>query len=317
MKGRLKIALYIGAVALLALGILALRPEPEPKYNGRPLSDWLSQLETNYPRYDREAVQALNAMGEDAVESLIETARKGDSPLKQKLLQHSDKLPVLGQFVTSKLWSQLMAIRALAAMGTNAASAIPTLKALAEEPDEFLSSLARAALASVENQSPEALALTYFESDRTNSSRAFGTLLHLGPLAKAAVPVVLERLQSTNQRVRAGALSLLGSIGVESPECFPVFTNLLGDADHFMHMEGLSGLANCGDMALPAASVVVGLLKDTNSSCRSSALVYFWRVVPPESFEPYRVLLQQSANDPDQSVREWAQKVLEEKKPSR
>ncbi|HEX5219907.1 MAG TPA: hypothetical protein VFZ59_10090, partial [Verrucomicrobiae bacterium] len=63
------------------------------------------------------------------------------------------------------------------------------------------------------------------------------------------------------------------------------------------------------------APVVVSLLKDTNSSCRSSALVYFWRVIPPESFEPYRALLQQSTNDPGQSVREWAEKVLEEKKP--
>ena len=317
MKRWLKVALCVGAFLSLLLASSFLRPIPEPKHNGRPLSDWLSQLTTNYPQTDREAVHALNAMGEDAVASLIETASKGDSPIKQKLLQHSDKLPILGEFVTSKWLSQWMAIRALAVMGTNATAAVPALKKLAEGTNEFLSPAARAALASVENQSTEALALTYFESDRTNSSKAFGTLLHLGPLAKPAVPIVLEKLQSTNQRVRVGAISLLGSIGVESSECLPVFTNLLGDTDHFMHMAGLSGLANCGAMALPAAPVVVRLLEDTNSSCRSSAMVFFWRVIPPESFEPYRPVAQRATNDLDQAVREWAQKLLEDKKPRR
>jgi HEAT repeat protein len=310
-------ALIVGAFLLLAAGILFLGRTREPKHNGRPLNDWLSQLVTNYPRPDREAVNALNAMGENAVQSLIEMASKGDSPLKKKLLQHSDKLPILEELMTSKLWSQLMAIRALAAMGTNATAAIPTLKTLAEGADEFLSPVAQAALASVENKSPEALALTYFEADRTNSSRAFGILLHLGPLAKQAIPVVLAKLQSTNELVRLGAASLLESIGAESPECIPVFTNLLADADHSMHRAALGGLANCGDIALPAAPAVSRLLEDIDSSCRSSALVYLWQVIPPGSFEPYRLAVRRLTNDTDQTVREWALKVLEEKQPNR
>jgi hypothetical protein len=318
MKAQLRIAMAIGAALLLVgLAIVTSRPKPEPKYNGRPLSDWLTQLFANYPRMDRKAVQALNAMGEEAVRSLTATVDNEDSPLKIKLLEYSDKFPMLANVLPTKFWDRFVAIKALGEMGTNAVSAVPSLQKLTAADDYMLAPSARAALVLIENQPVEPLAIEYFETKGTNSAMAFGTLLQLGPHAKLAIPIVFGKLQSTNERVRLGAASLLQSIGMESTECVPVFTNLLTDSDRVMRTIGIGGLANCGDMATSAAPAIVELLDDPESLCRSSALIYLSRAIPPEAFHPFRTKVQQATRDADQNVRELAEHVLREKDSSK
>jgi HEAT repeat protein len=315
MKAPMRIGLAIGLSIVLTLAVLFLPPKPEPKHGGRPLNDWLTQLVSTYPRMDPDAVQALNAMGEAAVRLLIPTAENDDSPLKKKILAHADRFPLLEDVLPSKFWGRYIAVKALGEMGTNATPAIPTLKKLERGDDPMLASAARAALVLIQNQSIEAIATDYFDYQTpTNSSNAFGLLLELGPHAKSAVPRVLEELQSTNGRVRIGAALVLRHIGVESPECVPVFTNLLSDPDRLMRIAGIDGLANCGPMATSAAPAVVELLEDPESLCRSSALIYLLRVIPPQAFAPYRLMVQGATNDPDQMVRLLAGRVLQEKK---
>jgi len=310
MKLQVRIALVL-TVALLIVLLLLLCHKPEPKHNGKPLSEWLTQLVVNYPRMDGEAVLALNAMGEEAVRCLVETVEDEDSPLTTRLLEYSDKLPLLADVLPSKAWGQFVALKALAEMRTNAASAIPSLQRLAAVTNDYmLAPAARAALVLIQNDSIEALADQVFDGDRTNSSPAFGVLLALGPRGKPAIPRVLNELQSTNEGVRLRSAIILQHIGIESPECVPAFTNMLTDPNHLMHRLGITALANSGNLATSSAPAVVELLEDSESNCRHAVLEYLWRAIPPESFGPFRSGVQKMVRDSDPNVRESAGQLL-------
>ena len=318
MKLQIRVVLEMSALVLVTLVVAIFRPKPESKYNGRPLKDWLIQSFTNYPRFDREVTLALSAMGENAVRSLVKTAEDEDSPLKRKLIEYSEKLPILSDTFSSKSWWQFLAIRALGEMGTNAASAIPSLQRLAAATNDYmLAPAAWAALVLIRNDSIEALADQVFDGDRTNSSPAFGVLLALGSHGKPAIPRVLHELQSSNERARSRAAVILGHIGIESPECIPAFTNMLADPNHFMHTIGINALANCGQMATSSAPAVIELLDDPESNCRHAVLTYLWRVIPAESFEPFHSKVQKAVRDSDPNVRDSAEQVLRAKRPAR
>ena len=292
MKPSLRIALAIGIALLVSIAIIALRPKPEPKYNGKPLSKWLDQLVANYPRIDPGAVQALNGMGAEAVRSLTVIVDDQDSPLATQLLQYSGKMPLLAEMVPSKLWRRFVAVKALAEMGTNATAAIPSLQRLIGTNDYTLAPAAGAALVLIQNDSIEALAEQAFDPAKGNSPPAFGLLLQLGAHGKPAIPRVVSELQSTNEHVRLRAAIILQHIGIESPECLPVFLSMLADTNHLLHAVGIHALANCGNLATSTAPSVVELLGDSQSNCRHAVLNYLWRVVPPESFEPFRAAVQ-------------------------
>lgn len=262
---------------------------------------------------DAEAVEALNAMGEPAVRSLVIAAEREDSALKTKLLQHSDTFPIIGELFETKYWDRYIALIALGEMGTNASTAIPLLKRIESCDEPMLAKAATVALVLIERRSIETIAADCFNYESTNCSKASGLLRQLGPHAEVAIPKAIEELNSSNERVRLHSAILLQYIGINSPICVPVFTNMLNDTNHLIRTYGLNGLANCGRMGLSAAPLVETLLDDANSTCRSAALLYFLRVIPDNEFEPYRQAVVRATNDINETVRILAEKVLREK----
>src|ERR1051325_12040053 len=78
---------WFALVALIAIGfgIFASRPT-EPKYRGRPVSDWLVALQqAQGGKPNVEAMEALQQLGTNAIPSLLEMLRRHDSPLKLRL----------------------------------------------------------------------------------------------------------------------------------------------------------------------------------------------------------------------------------------
>ena len=165
----------------------------------------------------------------------------------------------------------------------------------------------------VKGESVADLTAAYFNSsDRTNSSRAFGVLLSLGPYAEEAIPSLLDALESTNSRIRLSAMNLLGSIGAESERCVAVMTNLLTDPDSSIRYSAANALVNSGPLARHTTPMVLPLLDDHEELCRISALNFLRYVVVSNEFAPYRAKVQQMTNDSSELVRSTAEWVLRE-----
>ena len=313
MKTAARIGLLITVLTLVVVVFLVGRRNPPPSYRDKPFNAWVLQLFSTYPKRDSEALQALLAMGEPAVERLARMVEREDSILTTKLLEQADKVPLIRQIVPSKCWYRYMAAKALGEIGTNAASAIPALSKMALDPDRGLSVAATAALVLVRNESIEQIMAAYVDYSNTNSKKAFGLLLKLGPHAKAAIPVLLNELQSTNDRIRVLAITVLRGAAIESPECLSVFSNLLTDKNNLIRSIAADGLANYGPLAKPEMSSVVKLLDDPDSLCQSSALMFLWHVASPEEFAPFQNKVRSLTNSPNEATRIWAGKLLKEK----
>ena len=177
--------------------------------------------------------------------------------------------------------------------------------------------MAAAALVLVQNEPIEQFISASLDYDSTNAGKAYGLILSLGPHAKEGIPAYLKELESTNNRIRVRALTVLDYICTDSSECVPVFTNLLTDPDGLIRALAIHGLSDCGELAKSSAPTVAELLvKDPDASCRSSALIFFrrlQRIVPASEFEAFAGMVRRATNDTDEVVRGLAWQILKEK----
>jgi len=315
--------IVLAAFVLFAAAAVAFKitRAPQPEHNRKTLTDWMSEMLSTYPRRNAEAIQALRAMGDPAVRQLAEIVEREDSALSKRLLKHADRIPVIAEVVPSKYWCRTMAAMALGEIGTNASYAVPALRRMANDSDPNLARVAAAALVLVQNEPIEKFISASLNYDGTNASKAYGVILSLGPHAKEGIPPYLKELESTNNRIRVRALTVLDYICAESPECVPVFTNLLTDPDGLIRALAIHGLSDSGEMAKPSAPIVAELaLNDPNATCRSSALMFLLRlqrVVLASEFEPFVGAVRRATNDADEVVRGLAWRILNEKQTNR
>ena len=316
MRISARIVLTTFVLLVVAAVVFKITRISEPEHNKKTLTALMTELSSTYPRRDAEAIQALRAMGDPAVRQLAEIVEREDSALSKKLLKHADRIPVIAEVIPNKYWYRTMAAMALGELGTNASAAIPALRKMSNDSDPNLRRVAAAALVLVQNEPIEKFISASLDYDSTNASKAYGVILSLGPHAKEGIPAYLREVESTNNRIRVRALTVLGYICTESPECVPVFTNLLTDPDGLIRTLAIDGLSNCGELAKSSASTVAELIENPDATCRSSALIFLQRlqrVVPASEFEPFAGAVRRATNDADEVVRGLAWQILNEK----
>ncbi len=185
---------------------------------------------------------------------------------------------------------------------------------MSAESDKIIAQAAQAALVLVKGEPMAKLLADYLDySNHANSTKAFGTLMSLGPYAEDTIPALLAELQSTNDRIRISVVLILRNVGVESPVCVSVMTNLLNDPNRTVRYSAANALASSGPLARGATPLVVRLLDDPDVNCRNSALIFLHAVVTANEFALIQTKVQQMTNDPDNSVRDTAKWVLREK----
>jgi HEAT repeat protein len=302
----------IALVVCVAVGIVCfftLRPS-EPEYGDKPLSRWVEQLFTNYPRVDAEARDAIRAMGQPAVRVLTKIVDHEPSAWRLRLASVTAEIPLINRLFSVATFDSLFATKALAEIGPTATLAIPALERAAKDKDRMLSLSARAALIRIRGESIESQIATFRQFGTTNSAQMSFLLTELGPHAMPALPALLEGLESTNDRVRHYATMALASIGCESPECVPPLQRLLSDPSHLVRCAALDGLAHIGPPAITALQNVRQSLRDSNNLVRSSALWCLDNVLSDEEFSTVRDEVIRAKLDTDPTVSGMAQHVL-------
>ena len=305
--------LVIVIAAVVALAFLADHLHPTPTYEGRTTAEWMMEAIKNSPRQNPQAIFALRQIGEPAVLELARMVEDEDSKLKRQLVLWSEKIPTLEQLVSSSHWYRLFAAKVLATLGPDAKNAIPALEKMAASSDDMLQRAAQAALICIRQEPLEPYIKLYQEHSGKKSARMFGLLMELGPAAKTAIPVLLGELESTNSRIRLTAVNVLGSVGVESPECVAPLIKRLSDTNETVRLCVIGALGNFGGLARPAFSKVSTFIEDENPQLRSSALCCLWRAAAKEDLIPYRVIIENATNDVDATVKTFAEMILNDK----
>ena len=242
---------------LVSVGSSAVA-QPELRYEGQSLTDWISSTKDTSPRVRSEAVNALAHMAGDS-----KTARQALIGLLR------DREPNI----------RVGVIEALGELGTAGKDALPGLKEALKDPNVHVRVCVVKALGKLSPVLKDAVpALTEALRDTDVSVRvsAMETLVELGPTAEKAQPALTsaltEALQDRQIAVRLFAAEALGKLGPAAKEAVPALTVALKDPDaRFRHtvIDTLEKLGPAAKEAVPALTEV--LRRDDVLSNREAA----------------------------------------------
>jgi HEAT repeat protein len=240
---------------------------------------------------------------------------------------------------------RLTAVRALAAMGADAQSAIPRLVPLFRDPDAAVRDAASQALTKI---GPPAkgdwMALARFLKDGSSLARLYvlRALLNEAAVPRGVVMSLTELAKDNDTEVRRDTAMALGKFGVDDRDpVLLVLIDLLGDSDGKVRQLAAESLAKLGldggrdhrlmsealkhknpqirvalmtrlvqgNVTTDVVAILTPVVRDADLKIRQLAVAALARAVPAakdKAYAPLRSLLE----DEDQSVRESAMAAL-------
>ena len=237
------------ALVCVALALIWLsRQQDEPSYEGRPLSYYLEGITYGDLRREREAREAIQAMGSNGVPWLVEILDTREGRLKASLKELASRQRVLRLNVTSLKVRQTRAALACQELGPLAAAAIPALARLVEDPS--VAGHAISALAHIGTQSFSILTNALLHGISCARLEAAGSMRHLRP-PERPVPALLQALQDTDALVRAAAAETLGVLHAQPASVVPALRECLRDPDHSVRRTAARSLVLFEELARP------------------------------------------------------------------
>ena len=244
--------LFAALVSVIAWQRLQPR-EREPVYQGKPLSSWLRAYDAlEQPQQVREAHEAVNQAGTNAIPTLLRLLRARDSALKVKLMalaqrQHFIKV----EYTPATVWNWVAPF----AFGESGAKAQNTVPELVEIANGDIS-----------------------PASKTGAIMALGCI---GPSAKEAVPSLLRWATNANANVRSSSIVALSNIGAEPDRVVPVLINAVHDPN--FRTSAVLALENFGPDAKSAVPALLELLAAHNSLLEDSVVAEALVKIDPEA----------------------------------
>jgi hypothetical protein len=233
-------------VPIIGIGVviwisLALRPPPEPVYEGRPLSYWLSGYDAgnyNYfhphgPRAPSfaETEKAITEIGTNAVPILLRMLQQRKSRVADRLWKLARKQHFIALPSRAYETQQFTALSGLRSLGSEGSVATPRLIRIYESNPSS---------AFLEQSVPDILG-------------------QIGPAARQAVPMLLRATGHTNEAVRNDAVYALGRIGAEPELVVPLLVKRLKDTDAQVRTQAARALGGFGGHARSAVPALMEL----------------------------------------------------------
>jgi HEAT repeat protein len=277
MKRYRYIALAILFV-VLAVGLFVLLLPREPVYEGRPISEWISQLTggigSSAGAVSSHTLPKLVGQkpGEEIVPYLRVTLHRGTSPMDRAYAKIYPRLPA---FVSRKLPRpnpardaelRYRAALVLYYIGSPAKKALPGL------------------LRSLKDPNPEV---------RRISATVLGSF---GVDAQSAAPGLTAALGDPSPEVRRAALKALGSVAGDPAVTVPCLAQMLNDPDEGVRTDAAQSLRDLGPNARTAVRELIGALGDRNEDVFRFAALALGKI-GPEAREAVPALLQALQED--------------------
>jgi HEAT repeat protein len=238
-------ALLIAILAVAAL--LLLRPDPEPLYEGKPLTYWLRGFDPgSTPSAQENAREAVQQLGTNALPTLLRLLRTKDSQFKLELLQLANKQHLINIKWRTAWTGYNETVRAFRCLGPLSRPAVPQLIQIYRER--------------LSNPSGR---------DELIIAQVFGAI---GPAASDAVPQLIQAATDTNHPViRLYAVGALAGIHTRPDLTLPACIKALHDPVDAVRAEAIAGLDAFGTNAQFAVPDLVKALADPAPAVRDNA----------------------------------------------
>lgn len=294
MRKRTKVLLLVGCLAAASALILCGIHQQEPHYQGRSLSHWLHIYAKDMfvhhhgeePPPDEEQIQAAEAVrhiGTNALPLLLTHLAYEPSPLTLKCLQKLADLPqrCVPRVLFRKVLQAEESIVGFEILGPVASPAIPRLATLAKDPiHNRAAERATLALGYIGPQSLPALLDVITNTQGYARYRAITRLGTFGTNATPALPLLLQDLQASDNRVASGAASTLGRLALAPNVVVPELTKCLQSSNPLLRSAAVSSLGKFGSVARPATSQVCQRLADSAEDVREQATNALLKIAP-------------------------------------
>lgn len=266
---------HVLAVLLAAgLGLIAwlLCRTPEPVYQGKNLRHWLWEMEIAPDSASlawKESIEAVRAMGTNALPTLLAMLRTPESAWKRKFVDWTQD--ALGLDLEDHLPEvrRRRALAGLRVLGTVAEPAIPQITKLVSAGDLQVSASALGALAEIGG--PQTIAPLMAAVTNKSPQVSVPAAAMLGALradARPAIPALLEALETSDAGLRASAARALGEIAFSPRRCVPALTKALGDSNSLVRFSAATALGQFGDAAESALPAIQALSVDGDEFAR-------------------------------------------------
>jgi HEAT repeat protein len=264
----------------------------EPVYQGKKVSQWFAEIDYkgNGVAHNDPGVQALVAMGKDAVPYLTEQFSLRDSRLRKFVAATLQKVPLIKVRPMSESERHLRAYVPLMLMGPKAEQAVPQLLRLIQTTN-FQSRLDAFQLLGYIHSQPELAipVLMPFLEDSEKNRRLFAisALGKYGESAAVATPRLRPFLRSEDQETRMRAAIALVGIGDLIDLALPVIGSILNDpsAPNRYGLLLLHLLGELGEKARATVPLLVEASKNESSPVRSEVLSTLKRIDPNAAAE--------------------------------
>jgi HEAT repeat protein len=219
------------------VGLPAVAPHP-----AKPNDDWLTDLYSQNPRETERAIARVNALGLEAL------------PLIRQTLQDpkADRDRRKG------------ALKACAVLGPVAATAVPDVAAMLNEPELTAEAAIALSFMGVDALPPLRHAITADDPlIRREALRSLGKLHSRASLdASDVMPLLLDAMSDENEGVRAVAATYLGILHEDPKASVPLLITALEDADVGVRRAAAGALGSFGGAAQPAIPALKKAMSD-------------------------------------------------------
>jgi hypothetical protein len=278
----------VAALGLAAIGsLLYASRTTEPSFQGRGLSQWLSDIENT--RDEHEAERAMNAVRQidtNAIPYLLGMMRAEDSNLKETFVTLLARAHIYRIRIADASGKQLRASIGFEALGPRASSAIPELKTLINNPKidrsaaialvhinpdgvEAATTGLQSTNALVRRDTAGVLGLLGLVRFKTNASPVRMELLRVQ--AGRAVPPLIRALNDSDELTRARAANSLGLLGQEPEIAVPALIHNLQETNGWrVPASAARGLERFGTNAVAALPVLKAIAEHQDSRVREA-----------------------------------------------
>ena len=292
MKRRKKKTAFIllGVLATAWLIALLCPREPEPAYQGKPISVWfreyVKQEGINAKTAAEEKLEAVKSLGDAAVPFLISRLNQRDSRVDKAYQFLWGKLPVWVQkrLPRPKPAADIRrgALDCLSALGPSAVTALPALREAFRDEDVNVRAYAAFAVPQLGSNALLTIpALTALLKDKEEFVRmaAAESLGKFGPASQSAIPELIGLLKSREDNTRVMTMTALRQIGGEDGAVIPALVASLRAPSAYVRDWAtwtLPQIAVTNRAAVTAA--LTAEAEDRTNQFRARAGVTLWRI---------------------------------------
>ena len=319
---RLLIFVLVPLAAITAL-VLWVSSFSEPEYKGVKLSVWHERYnnEVDAEPQRKEAAEAIQQIGSNAVPTLIKWLGASDSKLKLKLRELTEKQSIINFKVTPAIEYHKRALTSFELLGQRAKSAIPELEKL---------------LYHSESTQDAAIILSWFDADAipvfaraltTTNGTVKGKVAFAmyeryydeefgggydDPKALLPIPLLLRLLHNTDEPAHGLAILQIGvaaHLGMIQPAiAVPLLVKELKTSRSEYLIETSTALRIIGPDARDAIPALLGILAGVSKTADRARGLYALASLRALKAKPSDVvpLLEQCLNSADADIRLWA-----------